>query len=105
MASYGVAATDHGTYAHPLAASAVDTVTFAKDLVEVEVTSDGTAAIYFTVDGSTPTVGGQATYELPAQTGVKPVRKVRGPATSPDTHQTVVKLISAATPTYSVLGY
>lgn len=96
MASYSVSASEHGAYAKTLVASTVDTVTFDKDVDTVEVVSDGSAAIYVTVDGSTPTVAGAATYELPADAIA--VRRIVVP-TSGDT---VVKLISSGTPVYSV---
>ena len=55
-----------GAHAKTLSANAVDTVHFADDLKFVEVVSDGAAELYFTVDDSAPTVGGQASYYLPA---------------------------------------
>lgn len=97
MASYTVAVGEHGAYAKQPAANVVDTVTFTdRDLDRVEVTSDGTAAVYVTVDGSTPTVAGLGTWELPA--GGPMVREI----TVPTAGTTVVKLKSAGTPVYSV---
>lgn len=97
MANYTVAAGEHGAYAKTLVASTVDTVTFTdRDLDTVEVFSSGAVAVYVTVDGSTPTVGGAATWELPA--GGPAVRTI----TVPTAGATVVKLISASTPVYSV---
>ena len=55
----------------------------------------GTGPIYFTVDGSTPTVGGADTYVVHANL---PVRSVPLPTT--DTQQ--IKLISASSDDYSV---
>jgi hypothetical protein len=96
MATHNVAAGEIGAHAFALAAGVVDTVTFADDLDEVTVIGlDGSAAVYFTLDGSTPTVGGANTYVLPAAVGTAAFE----PATS---GHTVVKLISAATPTISV---
>lgn len=96
MASYTVAADLHGAYAKTLVANTVDTVTFTDDIDRVEVTSNGAAAVYVTVDGSTPTVAGAGTFELPA--GAASVRVIAVPTAG----GTVVKLISAGTPVYSV---
>lgn len=86
-----------------LGAAAVDTVTFPRWVPEVEITSHSTSAIYFTVDGSTPTVGGAGTHVLPPAVSTRTVKTPR--VDSPSTQArgvTVVKLISAGTPTYSV---
>lgn len=96
MASYTVEAGKIGVQAKTLAANTVDTVTFNDDLDAVVVFSDGAAALYFTVDGTTPTIGGDNTYVL--LKGVHAARRVLVP-TSGDT---VVKLISSGAPTYSV---
>ncbi len=62
----------------------------------VEVTSlDGAAEVYFTTDGSTPTVGGDNCHALPAaMSSVEVKDEVSGDA--------VVKLISSGTPKISV---
>jgi hypothetical protein len=96
VASYTVAADLHGAYAKTLVASTVDTVTFTDDIDRVEITSNGAAAVYVTVDGTTPTVAGAGTFELPA--GAASVREIAVPTAG----GTVVKLISAGTPVYSV---
>jgi hypothetical protein len=97
VASYTVAADLHGAYAKTLVANTVDTVTFTDDIDRVEVTSNGAAAVYVTVDGTTtPTVAGAGTFELPA--GAASVREIAVPTAG----GTVVKLISAGTPVYSV---
>ena len=95
MASYTTG--DVGVYANTLVANTVDTVMFTTDALAVEVYSNGSAAIYVTVDGSTPTVGGGSTWELPALQCVRTIR-LTGPGIP------VVKLISAGTPIYSVSG-
>ncbi len=61
-----------------------------------EVTNmDGTAEVYFTADGSTPTVGGDNCIALPAAIGSVEVKEeISGDA--------VIKLISAGTPKVSV---
>lgn len=100
MASYSVNAPAIGAYAKTLVASTVDTVTFDRDVNEVEVVTDGSAATYVTTDGSTPTVAGGATILVPA--GVAARRIPVSSVTQAATGGTVVKLISAGTPVYSV---
>lgn len=95
MASYDVKAEALGAYEKTLVANTVDKVSFVDDLSFVEVFSDGAAAIYLTVDGSAPTVHGEDCYFLPATASVRKIEAGRGQAT-------VVQLISAGTPTYSV---
>jgi hypothetical protein len=96
MATYTVAAGAIGKHAFTLTANTVDTVTFADDISEVTVVSlDGAAAIYLTLDGSTPTVGGANTYVVPAAIGVAAFEP-------PTSGPTAVKLISPGTPTVSV---
>jgi len=93
LATHTLTAGQRGAYAKTLVAATVDTVALVGSASSVEVYSNGTAAIYFTIDGSAPTVGGGHCFEIPA--GGPAVRTVRGPTAT-------VKLISAATPTYSV---
>jgi hypothetical protein len=98
-----VAAGEVGVHAIALTASTVDTVTFADDRTEIEVVSDGAAALYVRTDGGTPTVAGKFSYVLPA--GVVSSRKIPvSSARSASAGGTVVTLISAGTPTYSVMG-
>lgn len=90
-----------GAYGIALQASQVDQVIFPKVVGLIEVWADGTAAVYFTVDGSTPVVGGPSTYEVPA--GAPAVRDgVSG--VLPGLTASIVKLISSGTPKYSVRG-
>lgn len=96
MANYSVADNEIGVHDKTLVANTVDTVTFADDLEALEVLSDGNAAIYFTVDGSDPTVGGNNTYKLPAVAAVQSISRI------PTSGPTTVKLISKGTPTYDV---
>lgn len=92
MATHTVAAGKVGTAAFTLVADAVDTVTFTgTDLDAVTVVSDGAAAVWYTLDGSTPTVGGDNCWYIPDVVGVD----TQSP---PSSGQTVVKLISAGTP-------
>lgn len=97
MSTYTVASGQIAANSKQLVASTVDTVSFAEDLERVEVWSDGTAKLYFTVDASTPTVGGAGCWEIPANGPA--VRDVPVPEHS---GATVVKLISAGTPVYTV---
>ena len=69
MATHTVASGAVGTGLVTLAASTVDTVTFTgTDLnhVEIVVPSSSPADVWYTLDGSTPTVGGAACYFVPA---------------------------------------
>lgn len=80
-----------------LVAATVDTVTFTTGLHDVEVLNrDGSAEIQFTVDGSTPTAGGDNTYVVYAGAGA--ALKVACPVAT----ATVVKLVSAGIPKYAV---
>ena len=82
----------HGT----LTATTVASVTITPSADEIEVVNvDGAAAIYFTADGSTPTVEGDDCEVVPATIGVL---RVATPGDAPYT----VKLISSGTPKYSV---
>lgn len=83
-----------------LTATTVDTVTLDADYTAVEVLSrNGAAEIWFTTDtGIAPTVGGANCDVLPAAIGSLIVD-----ASAYGT-PTVVKLISAGAPTYTVKG-
>jgi hypothetical protein len=100
MASYTIAAFPAiAVHDKTLVASTVDTVTFADGARQAMVISDGTAKIYVTFDGSTPTASGASTHIMPAapcaltQNLTQTDKTTGGPA---------VKLISAGTPVYSV---
>lgn len=97
MAAYTVPQGHVGAHEKQLAASTVDTVTFTgADLAEVEILSDGSAAIYVRFGtGNNPTVAGTNCWQVPSGAG----SAVLVPHTSGDT---VVNLISAGTPVYSV---
>ncbi len=96
MAAYDVPADHVGAHAKQLTAATADTVTFAEDLPEVEVISDGSADIYVTFgSGNAPAVAGSHCWRVPAGSG----GAVFQPRTS---GPTVVNLISAGTPVYSV---
>lgn len=99
MTAYAVAATEIAAYDKTLVASTVDTVTFDRDCEYVRVTFEsGSAAISISVNGTPPTVNGAGTYRLRASAGAS----IEIPI--PTAGDTVVKLISSGTPTYSVEG-
>lgn len=79
-----------------LTASTVETVVFQGGLGKVTVINlDGTGTLYFTTDGTTPTVAGAHCYVMPAVIGALTVPVAsNGPNT--------VKVISSGTPTVSV---
>lgn len=97
MGSYVIPAGHVGMYNKALVANTVDTVTFTGlDVPEVEIVSDGTADIFVMFGASSvPTVNGTDCWLVPAAAG----SSILSPRTSGDT---VVKLISSGTPTYSV---
>ena len=94
MANHTVASGDIGTAEITLTASTVDTVTFSSKIDYVEIYTDGAAAVWYTLNGDNPTVGGADCFYLPATqaTDLKPVGTMRGSTTS------TIKLISAGTP-------
>jgi hypothetical protein len=80
-----------------LTANTVTTVTLDRNYGSVEILNvDGSAAIYFTIDGSDPTVEGNGCNVLPAAIGS--LTMWAGAATD------VVKLISTGTPKVSIRG-
>lgn len=95
---HAVAANEVGVNNKTLVAATEDKVTFDRDCSTVEVVGDGTAAIYFTTDGSAPVAGANNSYELLAGGIMARQEEVR---TAGDT---VVRLISAGTPKYNVTG-
>jgi hypothetical protein len=96
MADVDVAADQIAAHNVQLAAAQVKTVRFAEDLNSVDVISDGTAAVYYTLNGSTPAVAGSNCYLIPA--GAIGVDTREPPTSGP----TLVKLISEGTPVISV---
>lgn len=96
MATFTVADDEIGAYNKTLTADAADTVTLEGRVEAIEVVNlNGSAAIYFTTDGSEPEVEGAATHEIPAASGVRVVN-IGGK------DNVEVKLISDGTPVYSV---
>jgi len=89
----------HGT----LVANQIDTVSFDFRYRTVEVVNlDSSARIYFTTDGSAPSVAGDDVDVVPPSSALRVVvgRQSGGPATQ----GTTVKLVSTGTPAYSVSG-
>lgn len=96
MADYSVPAADIGVHLKKMTANQIDKVTFVgRDLSEVEVLTDGASDIFVRIGTGDPTVAGGNCWRIPAAMGnaIIPVD------TSGDT---VVKMVSAGTPTYSV---
>jgi hypothetical protein len=83
-----------------LAANTVDTIIMSKAWSALQVINvDGASRIDYTFDGTTPAVGGTATGRvLPAAIGADQAAGFR-------TDQPItIKLISAGTPHYSIIG-
>lgn len=98
MATYKLEPGQVGVYGKALVASTVDTVEIEGACEAVEVIDEtGSATIYFTLDGTTPTAKGATTQELPASIGSRVVE-----TDSFAGEVLKVKLISAGTPEYSV---
>ena len=96
MSNSHIVAGKHGVYQQQLAAGVVDVV-MVDEIVNVErraeVWVDGTAAVYFTTDGSTPIVGDGGSWEIPAGAQLRDELTISGDG---------LRLISAGTPKYSV---
>lgn len=92
MAEVVVAASEVSSGRLVLSPNEVLTVAFESNIGAVQVVSDGAAAVFYTVDGSEPTLDGRNTFELPA--GVVTVDE-RDTANLPGTPTDVVKLLSA----------
>lgn len=94
MATYTVAEGDRAKHGLTLVASQVDTVTFTDNVNTVEIWNDGDDPVYYTNDGSTPTVaGGNCFVVPPSAVDRRPVRSSKS-----------IKVISSGTPTLSVIG-
>ncbi len=97
MTTIAVSAGEIGVWEQLLVAATQDTINFGKDCDEIRVTNvNGPAALYFTVDGSNVTTGGQGTYWVPAVAGASRTVNV------PTSGNTVVKVKSDGAPKYSV---
>lgn len=66
MPDVTVAASKVAAHSVTLAANQVSTISFTDNISAVDVISDGAAPVYYTVDGSTPTIGGANCYLIPA---------------------------------------
>lgn len=97
MATYATSAGDIALHAKVTTANTVDTLTLTGYRGPGEIISNGADELYYTVDGSTPTVGGNNTYRLPA--GAISSRVFLGAVAGADT---IVKVKSAGIVTYSV---
>jgi hypothetical protein len=102
----GATANASPNYHGQLTAGQVDTITIAGNaslamapVSAIEVVNvDGASRIDYTLDGSTPVVGGSATGRvLPASISVDVI-------SVEEATPVVVKLISAGTPHYSIIG-
>jgi hypothetical protein len=91
MANYSAAKVKHQT----LGANAVDVVTLTAKFKAVEVLNRGSVEIYFRVDGTPPTVGGDDCFV------VVPGASLQVPSLDASD---VVRLIAASTCAYSVTG-
>lgn len=92
MANYNVSLAKHAT----LVAATADSVTFTVPRSSVEVKNRGTSGdIYFTVNGDTPVSAADNTYFVGPGEGL---------VVALASASQVVKLISAGTPAYSVIG-
>lgn len=95
MATWNIAAGDFAKHDVTLTAATVETFVFADNIGRVRIIWDGAAKGYYTVDGSTPTVAGAKCLPLPAV----PLESIEDMKAG-DT----LKIISAGTPTVSVIG-
>lgn len=77
----------------------VATISFEQNIGADQVISDGSAAAFYTVDGSEPTLDGLNTFELPE--GVHSVDE-RDTTNLPGTPTDVIKIVSAGSPVVRV---
>jgi hypothetical protein len=91
MANISASKIKHAT----LGVNTADVVTFSKSFKAIEVLNRGSVEIYFRVDGTNPTIGGDDAYV------VMPGAPLQVPSlANPD----VVRLIASASCAYSVTG-
>jgi hypothetical protein len=94
MTNYTATIAKHAT----LAAGVVDTVTLSNDYDSVEVFNRGGGEIYFTTNGTVPTVGGDNTRVVASGSALQSYGGGYGDGV------TVVNLISSGATAYSVTG-
>lgn len=109
MANYTIAAGARAVHAKTLVANTEDTVTFTARIdgeVTLLVHPGGSSPVYVTTDGTAATVGGVNTRVVWPGYGARLTDQRQGTLTglegSTDAPPTVVRLISADTPVYSV---
>lgn len=96
MATYTVAAGAVAKHDIQMVAGQVDTVTFTDNIAAVSILPDGTADVFYTLDGSTPAVNGASSLRIPAGAFVED-------ALLPEKRSgDQVKIVSAGTPKVSV---
>lgn len=95
MATYNVPRGQIAVHDKVLVASVADTITFADEVGEARVWSDGTAALFVATDGNPATVNGGDCYEVEPGT-------VGGSTITVPVGNRSVSVISTGTPKYSV---
>lgn len=65
MAEHLIADDAIGLHEITLTANVVDTIRWKRNVTSARLFSNGTAKVYYTLDGSEPTVGGTNCYVLP----------------------------------------
>lgn len=99
MASYEADPGHRAVHDKTLVAATEDTVTLGGDFQEVDVINlSGADELYCTADGSDAAVGGGNCFVVPAVAGASIRLSVSTPG------DTVVRVISAGAPSYSVVG-
>lgn len=94
MADHTILAAAVGKHNVTLTPDTVDNFTFAKDPDAIAVLSNGAEELYFTVDGTEPTIGGTHCWKMLAVPGER--RVVHNRPSAP------VKVISEGAPEISV---
>lgn len=98
MATYTIAVGENGAYEKALVAGVFSEWDFGFSPRSLEIVHDGTAAVYFTTDGSNPVVAGNASRCVPKNHS-------RVLVDIPGTGSPVIRCISVGTPVVSVSRY